>query len=60
MPLNLHPKVSAAALVTVLTAIVVFATNGLSLNLTPVAWVMIDGAIAGVVGYLIPTGSWTA
>ena len=58
MPLNIHPKVTAAALTALLLAILDFVTKGAGLKLDPAALILLTGAISAVVGYLIPTGTW--
>jgi CBS-domain-containing membrane protein len=60
MFLNLHPKVSAPALVVVLTALVAFVTNSFGFTPTIPETVLITGAISGLVGYLVKTGTWVS
>ncbi len=51
---TIHPKVTAAGLAVVLTAIVAFVTNSFGLSLTPVEDIFITGAISAVAGYFAP------
>lgn len=49
---TIHPKVTAAAVVTVLTAVVAFVTNTFGLTVTPVEAIVVTGVIAAIAGYL--------